>query len=138
MYNPINNLGVNAFMRWPVIGLPIASVIGLLSNSIIGAVLAWIASVALGVYAVNKAFKEQLCDCEGEAIKKGWGLLPKVNWIIEYSPETGAKKPWDLYSMFGDDEATKQHYASYATEESALAKKSLMESITNHTDDDKK
>ena len=118
--------------------MPIAAIIGFFSNSIIGIAVAWVASVALGVYATNKIFKEKLCDCEGEAMKKGWGLIPKMTWVVEYSPETGSVKPWDLYSMFGDDESTKQHYASYTTEENALAKKALMESITNQAADEKK
>lgn len=138
MYNPINNLGITAFMRWPALALPITGLLGFFSGSLIGAAIAWIASVAIGVYATNKVFKKQLCDCEGEYTKKGWGLLPKVNWFVEYSPETGSKKPWDLYSMFGDDVTTKQHYGSYGSEENALAKKTLMESITNNSTDEKK
>lgn len=137
MYNPINNLGANAFMRWPVAALPFASIIGLLSNSVIGAVLAWVASVILGTYAATKFFKDEICDCEEEVMKKGWGPLPKLKWVIEHNPESGAKKPWELYSMMGDNESTKQHYASYTTEENALAKKELLESMTS-TDEDKK
>jgi len=136
MYNPFNNVSVNAFMRWPTIALPFASIVGLLSNSILGAILAWLASVALRTWAATKYFKEQLCDCEEEAKRKGWlDGLPKMRWVVEYSPETGEKRPWDLYSMFGDDESTKQHYASYSTEEAALQKKTLLEQLTTKDED---
>jgi hypothetical protein len=136
MYNPVNNTSVNAFMRWPVLALPIAAIVGLFSNSLLGAIIAWIASVALATWATHKAFKKQLCDCEGEAKRKGWlDSLPKMKWVVEYSPETGEKRPWDLYSMFGDDESTKQHYASYSSEEAALQKKSLLEQLTTKDED---
>jgi hypothetical protein len=136
MYNPMNNLGVNAFMRWPVLSLPIAAVVGLFSNSIIGAAVAWVASVALATWVATKALKEQICDCEEEAKKKGWMSLPKVNWVIEHSPDSGREKPWELFSMFGDDESTKQHYASYSTEENALKRKEILEKAMNPSKED--
>lgn len=136
MYNPMNNLGVNAFMRWPVLALPLASVVGLFSNSLIGAGIAWVASVALGTWAATKVYKEQICDCEEEAKKKGWGSLPKVNWVIEHSPDSGGERPWELFSMYGDDESTKQHYASYASEANALRRKSILEGATNPSKED--
>jgi hypothetical protein len=133
MYNPINSTGANAFMRWPLIGLPVAAAIGLFSNSLIGAAVAWVASVALATWATHKVFKKQLCNCEGEAKRKGWlGDLPKVKWVVEHSPESGGEKPWELFSMFGDDESTKQHYASYTTEERALKRKEFFEAATRN------
>lgn len=136
MYNPINNLSVNIFMRWPLIALPTTSILGMLSGSFIGMVIAWIASVAFATWATTKVFKKQLCDCEGEAKKKGWASLPKVKWVVEHSPESGREKPWELFSMFGDDESTKQHYASYSTEENALRKKEILEKAINPSEDD--
>jgi hypothetical protein len=136
MYNPVSNVGIGAFMRWPIFTLPVATIAGLLSNSIFGIVLAWIASVALATWATTKVFKKQLCDCEGEAKKNGWMNLPKVNWVIEHSPEAGREKPWELFSMFGDDESTKQHYASYTTEENALRKKEILEKAMDPSKED--
>lgn len=132
MYTPISNLVVNAAMRWPSFGLALVTLIGLFSNNIIGQVIAWIASVAFATYIAVKTFDDHLCECDEKAIKKGLALIPSVTWFVEYSPETGQKRPYDLYSMFGDDENTKVHYASYATEEAALLKKAFLEGETSN------
>lgn len=137
MYNPFNNLGVNVMMRWPEIALPVVGAIGLISESVVGATVAWGASVALGSYAATKLMKESICDCEEEVMKKGWGPIPKIQWFIEHDPDTGTKRPWELHSQRGDDESTKQYYASYSTEEHALKKKALMESMTSANEEEK-
>lgn len=100
-------------------------------HTYVGLAVAWVASVALGAYGATKMFNEQLCDCEGHARRAGLAGIPKLNWVVEYHPESGKDRPWELYSMIGDDEDTKQHYASYKTEEHALARKTVLEGVTD-------
>lgn len=133
MYTPISNIVVTTAMRWPSLGLAITTIGGLMADSGIGQGIAWIASVGLGSYLLASTQKKHFCDCEGEAIKKGMPLLPQVEWVVEYHPDSGSKRPWELYSMFGGDEDTKQHYASYSTEEHALERKEILEKATTIT-----
>ena len=72
-------------------------------------------------------FSEHFCDCDKKLVENGLSLVPTVKWVIEHNPESGSKRPWELYSMFGDDEDTKQHYASYSSEEHALERKKTLE-----------
>ena len=131
MYTPANNVAINALMRWPVISSALLAFGGILSDSFIGAAIAWVVSVGLGAYGATKIFNEQLCDCEGHARKAGLSSKPSMFWVIEYNPESGSARPWELYSIVGDDEHTKQHYASYSSEASALARKVVMENLTD-------
>ena len=135
MYTPISNIVINAAMRWPSLGLAIFTIGGLLSDNIFGQVVAWFASVAFATFIATKTFGDELRECDEKAIKKGLALIPAVTWFVEYSPETGEKRPWDLYSMFGDDESTKVHYASYATEKAAMLKKALLEGDDSKEED---
>lgn len=126
MYTPVSNVVVNAAMRWPAFGLAAAMVIGYMSEDPVGRGIAWVASVALGTLTAARSFSDHFCDCEEAALK----VRPKVDWVIECNPESGSKRPWEIYSMFGGLESTKQHYASYSTEEHALARKKELEENT--------
>ena len=127
MYTPVSNVVVTAAMRWPALGLAFTTIIGLMADSFVGQSTAWVASAALGSYLMASVFSKHFCDCEAEEIKAGLGAVAKVSWVVEHHPDSGAARPWELYSMFGDDESTKQHYASYSTEEHALERKKKLE-----------
>ena len=127
MYTPISNIVVNAAMRWPSLGLLLATVAAFFSDSMVGQGIAWVTSVAFATYIATKTFGDHLCECDEKAIKQGLALIPAVSWVIEHNTESGSKRPWELFSMFGDDESTKQHYASYSTEEHAIARKEILE-----------
>jgi hypothetical protein len=131
MYTSSNNVMLNALMRWPFLASAMVALGGIFSGSFLGAALAWVVSVGLAAYGATRVFNKQLCDCEGHARRAGLGARPSLNWIVEYNPESGAQRPWELYSIVGDDENTKQHYASYSTQEHALARKAIMEEMIN-------
>lgn len=123
MYTPISNVVVNAAMRWPSFGLVTAMVLGYMSEDPIGRGIAWIASVVLGTLIAARSFSDHFCDCEEAAA----AARPKVGWIVEYNAESGTKRPWEIYSVFGGMESTKQHYASYSSEEHAISRKEILE-----------
>ena len=131
MYTPINNIAVNTFMRWPALSSLAVTIGGMFSGTVIGLIAAWIASVGLGAYVATKVFNKQLCNCEEHNRKAGLAAKPKLRWVVEFDDTSNTQKPWELYSMLGDDEYTKQHYASYSTEEHALARKEIMENMTD-------
>lgn len=127
MYTPISNIVVTSMMRWPGIGLLIATLAGYFSNTQFGTYAAWVASVGLATYLSNKIFDGHLCSCKQNHIKAGIASgAPKVNWFVEYH-EHDKGRPWHLYFMFDEDESTKHHYASYASEDSVLDKKTELE-----------
>lgn len=131
MYNPSNGL-VNAMMRWPALGGVVAGVTALSTDGIVATAASFVAGTVAGTYGVTKLFNDQICNCED----KGYMKLgdAKIEWIVEYSPETGAERPWDVYTMFAGIEATKQHYASYSTEEHARSKiEKLKEAVSKVT-----
>lgn len=129
MYNPSSGF-INALMRWPLIGGGIAAVSAVATDGAVAVASSFVAGSIVGAYGLTKLFKEQVCDCE----KDGYMKIgePKIDWIIEYSPETGNKRPWDVYSMFAGLEYTKQHYASYSTEEHALKKIEVLKKMVEN------
>jgi hypothetical protein len=131
MYTPISNAGISALMRWPVATMSITSIIGTVTNSVPGMIAAWGASVALCTYAVMEYYKNENevhdCDCDDVLSRDGWQKIPVISWIIEYDEETGSKRPYELHSIRNDDMSTKEYYASYASEEQAMKKKSFFE-----------
>lgn len=128
MYNPSNGL-VNAMMRWPVLGGVVAGVTAISTDGIIASIASFVAGSVLGAYGLTKLFNDQICDCEEKGYMKLDG--PKIEWIVEYSPETGSDRPWDVYTMFAGLESTKQHYASYATEENAMKKIEVLKEMAS-------
>ena len=132
MYNPSNGL-VAIIMRWPIIGGIIAGIAAMNTNGWLALIFAFIAGAVVGAYILWKFFKARFCDCEKDGYIKPSGSA--IEWIVEHNPETGTERPWDVYSMYGGIEQTKQHYASYATEKSALKKiEKLTEMIQNLKD----
>jgi hypothetical protein len=128
IYNPSN--GVIAFiMRWPILGGLIAGIGAINTEGWLAAVLAFVAGSVAGAFGLSKLFKDQICDCEKDGYFKPEGS--KLEWIVEYNPESGAERPWDVYTMFAGIEATKQHYASYATEENALKKIEVLKEMAS-------
>lgn len=119
MYNPSSGF-INTLMRWPLIGGAIAGVSAATTDGPTAIASSFVAGGIIGGYALSKLFKQQVCDCEEDGYVKLSDA--KLEWIVEYNPETGEKRPYDVYSMFGGLEFTKQHYASYTTEENALNK----------------
>lgn len=119
MYSPSHGV-MNAVMRWPVLGGLAAGGAALSLDGLPAAAASFVAGSVLGAFGLTKAFNEQICKCEEKGYTKLAG--PKIEWIIEYNVDSGAKRPWEVYSMFAGLESTKQHYASYATEEHALDK----------------
>jgi hypothetical protein len=122
MYAPMSNAGVSAIMRWPVTTLSLASVIGTVTNSVPGMIIAWGTSVALCTYAAMEYYKEELsqqdCHCPEPDV---------ISWVIEYDTETGSKRPYELHTVRNGDMSTKEYYASYSTEEKAMKKKNFFE-----------
>ena len=122
MYAPVSNAGISALMRWPVSTMTIVSVMGSITDSVPGMLVAWGTSVALCTYAVMEYYKEELsqrdCNCPEPDV---------ISWVVEYDSETGTKRPYELHSVRNGDMSTKEYYASYSTEESAMKKKSFFE-----------
>jgi len=122
MYAPVSNAGISALMRWPVSTMTIVSVMGSITDSVPGMLVAWGTSVALCTYAVMEYYKEELsqrdCHCPEPDV---------ISWVVEYDSETGAKRPYELHSVRNGDMSTKEYYASYSTEESAMKKKGFFE-----------
>jgi hypothetical protein len=123
MYNIASNGLVATIMRWPILGGIISGITAINTTGWISSIAIFIAGSTIGAYALSKYFKNMLCDCEN------YDFVDKISWVVEHSPETGAERPWDVYSMFAGNESTKQHYASYATEESALNKIAKLKDI---------
>ena len=121
MYNPSNGF-VNLLMRWPLLGSAAAGIAAINTDGVASITASFVAGGLAGVYGLTKVkpVKEHICDCEDDGYIKLSDT--KVEWIVEYNPESGAKRPWEVYSMFAGIEATKQHFASYATEEHALGR----------------
>ena len=119
MYNPSNGF-VAIIMRWPIIGGLVAGFTAISTEGWLALVAAFVAGAVVGAYALSKFFKRHVCDCEKDGYIKPSGSA--IEWIVEHNPDTGAERPWDVYSMYAGIEQTKQHYASYATEKSALKK----------------
>jgi hypothetical protein len=119
MYNPSNGF-VAIIMRWPIIGGVVAGFAAINTEGWLATAAAFVAGSVVGAFGLSKLFKDQICDCE----KDGYFKLgdPIIEWIVEYNPDTGSERPWDVYSMFAGLEQTKQHYASYASEDAALKK----------------
>lgn len=119
MYNPSNGF-VSVIMRWPIIGGIVAGVTAINTEGWLATGAAFVAGSVAGAFGLSKLFKNQICDCEKDGfIKLGDSI---IEWVVEYNPETGTERPWDVYSMYAGLEQTKQHYASYATEKAALKK----------------
>ena len=137
MYAPTNTV-INTIMRWPALAAVIPTVAAVASTGLAQTAAAAVAGAVVGAVGVAKLFNDQICDCE----EKGYTKLdgPKVEWIVEYDPNSGKDRPWDVYSMFAGLEHTKQHYASYSTEEHAKSKieilKDLAEKVTKKKDED--
>ena len=129
MYNPSNGF-VNVLMRWPLVGSAAAGIAAINTDGVASIAASFVAGGLAGVYGLMKVkpVKDHICDCEDDGYMKLSDA--KLEWIVEFNPETGEKRPWDVYTMFGGLEFTKQHYASYATEENALNKiKQLRDNI---------
>lgn len=126
MYAPTNTV-INTFMRWPALA-GLGSVIAAMGTSgLVHDAAVAVAGAAVGALGVTKLFNDQVCDCEGKGYSKLSG--PKIDWIIEYDDSTGKSRPWEIYSIFGGLEYTKQHYASYSTEEHAKTKLELLKKL---------
>jgi hypothetical protein len=107
-------------MRWPLLGGAIAGFSAISTDGIASITSTFIAGSIIGGYGLTKLLKKQICNCEDDGYMKLSDT--KVEWIVEYDAESGSKRPWEVYSMFGGLQFTKQHYASYSTEEHALNK----------------
>lgn len=119
MYNPSNGF-VAIIMRWPIIGGIAAGFTAMNTEGWLATAMAFVAGAVAGAFGLSKLFKNQICDCEKDGyVKLGDSV---IEWVVEFNPETGSERPWDVYSMFAGLEQTKQHYASYSTEESAMKK----------------
>ena len=119
MYNPSTGF-LNAMMRWPILGGIVAGITAISTDGIVAVAASFVAGSIAGTYGLTKLFNDQICDCEEKGYFKFDG--PKIDWIVEYNPESGDKRPWDVYSIFAGLEETKQHFASYATEDNALSR----------------
>jgi hypothetical protein len=102
--------------------MTIVSVMGSITDSVPGMLVAWGTSVALCTYAVMEYYKEELsqrdCHCPEPDV---------ISWVVEYDAETGSKRPYELHSVRNGDMSTKEYYASYSSEEKAMKKKSFFE-----------
>ena len=132
MYNPSTGI-INAMMRWPVLGGVVAGITAISADGVIAAGASFVAGSIAGAYGLTKFFNDEICNCEEKGYVKFDG--PKIDWIVEYNPESGTKRPWEVYSMFAGIEETKQHFASYATEEHALDRiEELKEKVSKVTE----
>lgn len=116
-------------MRWPVSTMTLVSVMGTITDSVPGMLVAWGTSVALCTYAAMEYYKNEVhdCDCDDVLSRDGWQKIPVISWIVEYDEETGSKRPYELHSIRNGDMSTKEYYASYSSEEQAMKKKNFFE-----------
>lgn len=137
MYAPSNSL-VNILMRWPALAAVGSTIAAVGTTGLVHDVAVAITGAIGGVLTATKLFHKQVCDCEGKGYRKI--SSPKVDWIIEYEEDHGHERPWKVYSIFGGLDYTKQHYASYATEEAAQEKidmlRGVVEKIEGNRDED--
>ena len=128
MYAPTNTV-INTIMRWPVLAAVGSAATALSTTGLVHDTATAIAGAVGGVIGATKLFHEQVCDCESKGYTKQ--SAPKIQWIIEYDASNGHDRPWKIFSMFGGIESTKQHYASYSTEEHAKSKIELLQKISD-------
>lgn len=125
MYNLGNSTLVNTLMRFPVLAAPLAALPLIDFSNPVAMAVGWVGASVGGAFGINhvtkkvmKKKKDDDCDCDCD----------DMEWTVEYNPDPGKGRPWDVYNTFRD---FKQHYASYSTKAKAEKKRSEMEKKTS-------